>query len=247
MTVDEAIKYLEEIDKKYETEEDKNYYLVHGLSNVLKFIDDDDDEMLKEKICERFSGGESKYLGFLDYVMLSSQKDIVSKKQEKHTSVKLKDPKEIHSIVDFYYQYDENLIYYIKGHLFLEYIMNTISEKALNKRKNTFSKKIYLLYNNNLISEKEKDLLVAINKLRNKIAHDLDFKLSFDELFGLVKMSAECGVDYSDDTIFDNRELSKEWYGIDGIINELFPNLFCHLLYRNEKYFNDMEIIDYMS
>lgn len=247
MTINDAMKYLENIDQKYQSKEDKNYYLVHGLSEVLKYIEDDDLELLKDNLFKKFSVCAGQYLSFLDYLVVASKEDILSMKQVKDTSRDSDNHKEIHSIVDFYYQYDENLIYYIKGHLFLEYIMNTISEKALNKRKNTFSKKIYLLYNNNLISEKEKDLLVAINKLRNKIAHDLDFKLTFDELFCLVKISAECGVDYSDHTIFDNRKLSEEWYGIDGIINELFPNLFCHLLHRNKKYFNDMEINDYMS
>lgn len=249
MTVDEAIKYLEEIDQKYETEEDKNYYLVHGLSNVLKFIDDDDDEMLREKICERFSGGESKYLGFLDYVMLSSKKDIVSMKQEKHTSVKPKDHKEIHNIIDFYNEYDENLIRYIKGHLFIEYIMYTIIEKSLHKKTGemSFYEKIKVLYKNNLINKKEKKLLISINKVRNDIAHVLDFKISFEKLFNLVKLSAECGVDYSDERIFDNKKISEEEYGIGGIIDELFPNLFCHLLYKNEKYFNDTEIYDYMA
>ena len=45
-------------------------------------------------------------------------------------------------------EYDENLIRYIKGHLFLEYIMNTILEKSLNVEigKHIFNKKMHLLY-----------------------------------------------------------------------------------------------------
>lgn len=56
--------------------------------------------------------------------------------------------KEIHNIIDFHNEYDENLIRYIKGHLFLEYIMNTILEKSLNVEigKHIFNKKMHLLY-----------------------------------------------------------------------------------------------------
>lgn len=249
MTINDAIKYLENIDQKYQSKEDKNYYLVHGLSDVLKYIEDDDLEMLKDNLFKKFSVCARQYLSFLDYLVVVSKEDVLSMKQVKDTPDDSENRKEIHNIIDFYNEYDENLIRYIKGHLFLEYIMNIILEKSLNAEigKHTFNKKIHLLYDNNFINNEEKNLLVSINRLRNKIAHVLDFKFSFDELFDLVKMSVECGVDYSDHTIFDNRKLSKEWYGVGGIINELFPNLFCHLLYKNEKYFNDMEIYDYMS
>lgn len=248
MTIDEAIKYLEEIDQKYQTEEDKNYYLVHGLSDILNSVEDDNFEVLKENIYKKFSGSAKQYLSFLDYVIVASKENISSKKQSQKVYEKTDAHKEIHSILDFYNKYDENLIRYIKGHLFLEYIMNIILETSLNVEigKQTFNNKIYLLYDNNLINNKEKELLVSINRLRNKIAHILDFEFSFDELFNILKMSAECGVDYSDNTIFRNRKLSEEWYGIDGIINELFPNLFCYLLYKNENYFNNTKIYDYM-
>lgn len=248
MTIDEAIKYLKEIDEKYQTEEDKNYYLVHGLTDVLNCMKDEDFEVLKEKIWENFSNCGKQYLSFLDYLHLVSNEDILSMDDEGNTSKQTVNHKEIHNIIDFYDEYDENLIRYIKGHLFLEYIMNTILEKSINTviEKLTFNDKIYLLYKNHLINKKEKDLLISINRLRNRIAHVLEFQFSFDELFNIVKASAECGVDYSDYTIYMNRKLSKEWYGIGGIINELFPNLFCHLLYKNEKYFSDTEINKYM-
>lgn len=144
----------------------------------------------------------------------------------------------ITNIIDFYNSYDENLIRYIKGHLFLEFAMNTIISKALNvnTEKKTFNNKIDLLFHNFLVSEKERDLLKVLNKERNKIAHNLDYTLTFDTLYDLVKLSDEAGVDYSDSTIYQDKKLSKEWYGIEGIMNELFPNTFCHLFYKNEQY-----------
>ena len=85
-----------------------------------------------------------------------------------------------------------------------------------------------------------------INGIRNKIAHKLDFKLSFDEVFELVKLSNKCGVVYSDSTIYKNSKLSKEWYGINGAINELFPNHLSHFFEENEEYFEDEIIFDYL-
>jgi hypothetical protein len=62
-----------------------------------------------------------------------------------------------------------------------------------------------------------------------------------------VTLSVEAGVEYSDSTIYKNKKLSKEWYGIEGIITEIFPNTFCYMFYENEQYFEDNEILKYMS
>lgn len=152
------------------------------------------------------------------------------------------------TILDFYQNYDENLIRFIKGHLFIEFSMDKILKKAIRKNvyECTFFDKIVLLFDNNLIDSNEKTLLVKINKVRNRIAHRLDYILTFDTVFELVDLSAKAGVDYSDETIFKNKKLSKEWYGIEGILDELFPNTFCHLLFRNEKYFGHNELDYYM-
>ena len=248
MTIDKAIEYLIRIDRQYQTEEDKNYYLVHGLTDILKDIENDDIKILKDKIWKLFSKQRIKYSSFLDY-LVNSNKDIALTYNKENDFKQEENNEEIHNILEFYDKYDENLIRYIKGHLFLEYIMNVILEKIINTNINqyTFNQKICLLYNNRIINKNEKYLLTLINKLRNKIAHILDFKFSFDEIFDIVKLSSECGVDYSDHTIYKNKKLSEEWYGVEGIITELFPNLFCHLLYKNEKYFNDTEIDKYTA
>lgn len=246
MTVNEAIRYLEEIDRKYQTEEDKNYYLVHGLSDVSNDLNDDDFEELKAEIWERFSKQGRQYLSFLDYLIVASKDNQVVKQHVNKTWIK---HKKIYNIIDFYNDYDENLIRYIKGHLFLEYIIETIIEKSLHivvDKKDSFYVKIKCLKDNKIINEKEYDLLIKIKEIRNDIAHVLDYNISFNKLFNIVKLSAECGVDYSDSTIYKNRKLSKEWYGVKGLIDELFPNLFCHLLYENENYFKDEEIYKYM-
>lgn len=85
---------------------------------------------------------------------------------QKNNSKNLENHKKIHTIIDFYNEYDEQLIRCIKSYLFLEYIMNTILEKLLNTKteKYTYNKKTYLLYNHNLINDRQKNLLISINR-----------------------------------------------------------------------------------
>ena len=151
------------------------------------------------------------------------------------------------NIIDFYDKFDENLILFIKGHLFVENAMNVLLNKLNIKTNNkTFHNKITLLHKSKKISGQMKILLEKINNVRNKIAHNLYYELTFDEMFKLVNLSDKAEVIYSDDTIFENKELSKEWYGVSGIINELFPNTFSCLFETNEDMFEEGEIYSYI-
>ncbi|MBW5456583.1 MAG: hypothetical protein E7C05_17140 [Clostridium botulinum] len=140
---------------------------------------------------------------------------------------------------------------FLRGHLYLEYILNVLIEKAIkSKHKNefdTFYKKVCVLKDNKIIDDNMGKLLIAINKIRNKLAHQIDFKITFKMMFDLAVLSINAGVEYSDDGIFLNREYSEKSYGIEGIVYELFYNTFCQLLFDNEKYFIDNEILNYMS
>lgn len=245
MTVIECLEAISLTDDLYNNKEDKNYYLVHKVMELMPSIKDEDIEELKNNILEKYS--YQTYSSFREYVCIMSKKDVMH--DENHAKEKQYEKVESINIINFYYSYDENLICYIKGHLFLEFAMNTIISKALKVRseKVTFANKIDLLFRKSLISEKVNNLLKALNKQRNEIAHNLHYTLTFDTLYELVKLSAEAGVDYSDNTIYMNKKLSKEWYGMGGIITELFPNTFCHLFYENQQYFEDDEILKYMS
>lgn len=243
MTVIECLEAISLTDDLYNNKEDKNYYLVHKVMELIPLIKDEDIEELKNIILEKYS--YQTYLSFREYVSIMSKNDLIH--DEKHVKEMQYEKVETTNIIDFYYSYDENLICYIKGHLFLEFAMNTIISKALKvSTKKTFAKKIDLMFNKSLISEKEKDLLKALNEHRNRIAHNLHYTLTFDTMYELVKLSAEAGVDYSDEAIYNNRKLSKEEYQVSGIIAELFPNTFYHLFYENEQYFEENEILLYM-
>lgn len=188
-------------------------------------VKDEKIEEFKKILFEKYKGDQ--YLAFLEYLYVVSKKSALLGNQQ--TIDKSNDAGRIANIMNFYNTYDENLINFIKGHLFLEYVMNIIISKTIkvNIKKKSFNDKINLLATE-IISDKEKKLLKQINNHRNKIAHKLNYELSFDSMYELVKISAEAGVDYSDSTIYKNKMLSKEWYGITGIITEIFPNTFCY-------------------
>lgn len=151
-------------------------------------------------------------------------------------------------IVNFYKEYDKNLILFIKGHLFLENAMNIILGKInVKTKKKTFYRKIQLMFDNSRINENTKELLERLNEVRNSIAHKLFYEFTFDAVFDLLVLSSVAGVDYSDDTIFEDKETSEEWYGIAGAVNELFVNTFIFLFDTNEDLFPDGEALKYMS
>ncbi|MES0809213.1 hypothetical protein ABLO27_07015 [Roseibium sp. SCPC15] len=76
-----------------------------------------------------------------------------------------------------------------------------------------------------MIDDNVLGLLRKIGKLRNTMAHDLRYELSFQEIFELAKLASAAGVSFSDETIFNDEQRSREWYGASGILQELFQNL----------------------
>ena len=90
-------------------------------------------------------------------------------------------------------------------------------------------------------------MLEKINKVRNSIAHNLFYELTFNAVFDLVVFSSVAGVDYSDDTIFEDKETSEEWYGVKGAVDELFINTFMFLFDTNEDIFPDGEALKFMG
>jgi hypothetical protein len=81
-----------------------------------------------------------------------------------------------------------------------------------------------------------KDYLLMINEIRNNFAHNLGYKFLFEDVYKLVKKAGEVGVDFSDETIFENKELSEEWYGLEGVIQEIFQNTAIDLSFIMEDH-----------
>ena len=147
----------------------------------------------------------------------------------------------------------EELHLVLRGHLHLEAMLNEIIRKSfaypppVEKLGLGFFQKVKLLRAVERIDERLERLLLAINSLRNKIAHQIHFTVTFSDAFKLVRIAAAAGVDFSDDTIHLDKQRSKEWYGTIGILTEVVSNTFHELVWRNEAVFSQEEISDFLG
>lgn len=158
------------------------------------------------------------------------------------------------NVVDFVMESaSEELHIVLRGHLHIEALMDEIIRRsfvcptALDDYRQSFFVKVKLLRALGLIDEKLEQVLLALNSLRNKVAHRLHFVVTFDDAFSLVKSAAGAGVDFSDDTIHFDRKLSEEWYGTIGVLLEVFSNVFQELVWQNEALFTKGEISDFLG
>lgn len=129
----------------------------------------------------------------------------------------------------------EYLSTFITGHLGAEFIIDKLiltkisDDSIYDKLRLRFEQKILLLKGFNLISDEELSLLKEINKIRNSFSHRLEFEIDFDKAFELVQLAHKAGIDFSDNTIWSDKELSKTWYDIDGVVNEVIANINTHM------------------
>ena len=77
--------------------------------------------------------------------------------------------------------HDDEASIALKGHLLTEYLMDRIIEEklgSLNRKKSpTYTKKIEMLKSAKLLPEATIANLVHLNKIRNKMAHELDVSI----------------------------------------------------------------------
>ena len=239
MNIEQAKKELLDIKNSQLELEKKNFDLLYKYVEILNILSDNDIVKIKQWIYENFMN--SDHAIFVEYSM-----SIVKGYQFKQKLEFKEIDKKNLNILNLYQEYDPCLIAYIKGHLFLENAFNKILEKLNVNINKTFFKKIQLLYENKNISENMKILLENINKIRNNIAHDLYYDLEFEEVFKLIKLSINAGVIYSDNAICNNMYYSEEFYGLKGIIDELFINSFSKLLEDNINYFEIDELYNFI-
>lgn len=117
---------------------------------------------------------------------------------------------------------------FITGHLIVESILVQMIEFKGGKRKailkKNFPNKVKSCIEMGYFDEKIGNFLNLINDIRNNYAHNLGYDLTADEIFLLVQHAGNAGIDFSDETIFQNKEISFEWYGVVGILQEVFQN-----------------------
>lgn len=142
---------------------------------------------------------------------------------------------------------------FIRGHLYLEFALNIIikhtflNSDELSGIESTFYQKVKLLKSKGKINNALKSLLLEVNKIRNKLAHNISFELNFEIVYNLVKLAHIANIDFSDDSIHMDFRYSKENYGIEGVIIELMANTFCELLCLNEDIIGTDTILKHMT
>lgn len=147
----------------------------------------------------------------------------------------------------------EELNLVLRGHLYLEALLNQIIHRslqyprAIDETRQSFYAKVKLLRALGKIDQKLEKLLLTLNSLRNKIAHQLRYEITFDDAFDLARIAAEAGIDFSDETAFNDRSLCEEFYGITGVLSETISNTFQDIVWQNENLFTKEEISDFIG
>lgn len=118
---------------------------------------------------------------------------------------------------------------FVTGHLILESVLAQLIETRkkdgdIDPYSLSFHSKVKMALNRGLIFQSTAEFLIEVNKIRNNLAHRLGYEINFETVFELAKRAALGGIDFSDDTIHHDKELSEDWYGIEGTIQEIFQN-----------------------
>jgi hypothetical protein len=136
---------------------------------------------------------------------------------------------------------DDTISAFITGHLVIESLLVQMIDLKLEHPDefDTFSlnfpAKTNLCKALGLIDSDMTNFLLEMNTIRNRFAHRLGYSFSFDDAFSFAQAAAKGGVDFSDDSIYTNKENSKEWYDIKGIIQEVFQNTAQYLSFIMEE------------
>lgn len=158
------------------------------------------------------------------------------------------------NIIDYVMEnHDNEFQIFIRGHIYIESLLSEIIKRsyenpeALSQLESMFYNKIKLLKAIDYISDEIETLLIRINRVRNKLAHRLQYSLGFDVAFELVNLAHEAGIDFSDNLIYSDKDYSKENYHTSGVINEVMSNTFAYLVFISEELFSKGEISDLMA
>lgn len=157
--------------------------------------------------------------------------------------------KKTESIITFTDLYERtisegNLIsVFLPGHLVLEFLLIKIIEISQPRLLNLAEglnhyKLIQLVYGLNFINENQRDVLVLINKIRNKFAHEITYSPTIEEIGSLLKKASLAFTDLSDG-ISQGLEEIKSKNSLDEceywVISELFVQISydLHEIYQN--------------
>lgn len=127
---------------------------------------------------------------------------------------------------------DEILVTVLKGHLVFEALLVEIIQlKLFNDHpwKWSFPNKVKWCVEKGYLSDQKGNALKYFNDIRNDFAHILGHQLTFDRVFTLAEKLGDAGFYFSDETIYSDRQLSEEWYGIDSAMIDILNTIFFDL------------------
>lgn len=158
-------------------------------------------------------------------------------------------------ILNFYNDDDKNdLMYYVKGHLYIEYALNDIINKAFTNPKalsriitNSFANKISLLKAVGRISPQMDTFLTRFNKIRNSISHHIDYVLSYEEIIELGRCARKANVEFTDVNMYNALDGNRAHYEIHDVIEELIGGTFYSLFHLNEDLYPNKEFMKYIG
>lgn len=134
--------------------------------------------------------------------------------------------------------FDNNVLgAFISGHLVIESILVQMLEVHPREGDNgryfdwSFRRKVDASEARKIIEPRMADFLRGLNNIRNRLAHKLDTAITFQEAFDIARLAASGGVDFSDESIYLDQRAAEEFYGIEGIIQEVFQNTAQDLLF----------------
>lgn len=126
----------------------------------------------------------------------------------------------------------EHLVTVLKGHLVIEALLVEVIQlrKPGDKAwKLTFPEKVAKCVAEGRLPAHHAPIYLKLNDIRNDYSHILGHDLTHDDVFELVKEMGAVGYDFSDETIYLNKELSAEWYGVGGCLIEALNNMHMEL------------------
>ncbi|MGD9276478.1 MAG: hypothetical protein PVJ67_04875 [Candidatus Pacearchaeota archaeon] len=125
----------------------------------------------------------------------------------------------------------------IIGQLIIEYtLVQTIQTKLNNPQSIdlfdiSFPKKVELAISLGLIKKDFGVFLNKMNTLRNRFAHNLNYNITRNEIYGLIKEAGSLGVEFTDD-VNTNKTVFNELYSDNkDAVSILFDNVAMELGY----------------
>jgi hypothetical protein len=137
----------------------------------------------------------------------------------------------------------------IAGHLMIEFLLRKLIQAydpALSKLSDTLGhyRLINLNYDLGLITDKQRGVLVTINKIRNKFAHDITYHPSIRELVELFRLAINAFDDFTDGIsqgLFELRSVKRVEDLEDWVLCELFVQISYDLYHEYQSISGDSE------